>query len=82
MFLLIGDYANVGFAHFNVMTRDGYAQDTWYRNLGRTFDTKVAFSLFIWYAYYYKAWFRTAPRGCPGEIPGCMFTERKFGRDI
>lgn len=43
---------------------------------------KVAFSLFIWYAYYYKAWFRTAPRGCPGEIPGCMFTERKFGRDI
>ena len=34
LFLLIGDYANVGFAHFNVMTRDGYAQDTWYRNLG------------------------------------------------
>lgn len=34
LFLLIGDYAKVGFAHFNVMTRDGYAQDTWYRNLG------------------------------------------------
>ncbi len=34
LFLLIGDYANVGFAHFNVLTRDGYAQDTWYRNLG------------------------------------------------
>ena len=33
-FLLIGDYAKVGFAHFNVLTRDGYAQDTWYRNLG------------------------------------------------
>ena len=34
LFLLIGDYAKVGFAHFNVLTRDGYAQDTWYRNLG------------------------------------------------
>lgn len=34
LFLLIGDYAKVGFAHFNVMTRDGYAQNTWYRNLG------------------------------------------------
>lgn len=33
LFLLIGDYAKVGFAHFNVLTRDGYAQDTWYRNL-------------------------------------------------
>ena len=28
LFLLIGDYAKVGFAHFNVLTRDGY------RNLG------------------------------------------------
>lgn len=34
LFLLIGDYAKVGFAHFNILTRDGYAQDTWYRNLG------------------------------------------------
>ena len=34
LFLLIGDYAKVGFAHLNVLTRDGYAQDTWYRNLG------------------------------------------------
>lgn len=34
LFLLIGNYAKVGFAHFNIVTRDGYAQDTWYRNLG------------------------------------------------
>ena len=34
LFLLIGNYAKVGFAHFNIMTRDGYAQNTWYRNLG------------------------------------------------
>ena len=26
LFLLIGDYAKVGFAHFNVLTRDGYAK--------------------------------------------------------
>lgn len=41
LFLLIGDYAKVGFAHFNVMTRDGYAQDTWYRNLGETEETPM-----------------------------------------
>ncbi|WP_291540515.1 ATP-binding protein [Bacteroides sp.] len=41
LFLLIGDYAKVGFAHFNVMTRDGYAQDTWYRNLGEKENTPM-----------------------------------------
>lgn len=41
LFLLIGDYANVGFAHFNVVTRDGYAQDTWYRNLGEEEGTPM-----------------------------------------
>lgn len=41
LFLLIGDYAKVGFAHFNVMPRDGYAQDTWYRNLGEKENTPM-----------------------------------------
>ena len=41
LFLLIGDYAKVGFAHFNVLTRDGYAQDTWYRNLGEIEGTPM-----------------------------------------
>lgn len=41
LFLLIGDYAKVGFAHFNVITRDGYAQDTWYRNLGEADGTPM-----------------------------------------
>ena len=41
LFLLIGDYANVGFAHFNILTRDGYAQDTWYRNLGEKDGTPM-----------------------------------------
>ena len=41
LFLLIGDYAKVGFAHFNVLTRDGYAQDTWYRNLGEKENTPM-----------------------------------------
>ena len=41
LFLLIGDYAKVGFAHFNVLTRDGYAQDTWYRNLGEKEGTPM-----------------------------------------
>ena len=38
---LIGDYAKVGFAHFNIMTRDGYAQNTWYRNLGEKENTPM-----------------------------------------
>lgn len=41
LFLLISDYAKVGFAHFNVLTRDGYAQDTWYRNLGEKEGTPM-----------------------------------------
>ena len=41
LFLLIGDYAKVGFAHFSVLTRDGYAQDTWYRNLGEKEGTPM-----------------------------------------
>ena len=41
LFLLIGNYAKVGFAHFNIMTRDGYAQDTWYRNLGEKENTPM-----------------------------------------
>ena len=41
LFLLIGDYSKVGFAHFNVLTRDGYAQDTWYRNLGEKEGTPM-----------------------------------------
>lgn len=41
LFLLIGDYAKVGFAHFNILTRDGYAQDTWYRNLGEKEGTPM-----------------------------------------
>ena len=41
LFLLIGNYAKVGFAHFNIMTRDGYAQNTWYRNLGEKENTPM-----------------------------------------
>ena len=33
-FELVGDYAKVGYAHFNVFTNQGYAQHSWYRNLG------------------------------------------------
>lgn len=41
LFLLIGDYAKVGFAHFNIVTRDGYAQNAWYRNLGEKEGTPM-----------------------------------------
>ena len=47
LFLLIGDYAKVGFAHFNVLTRDGYAQDTWYRNLGEKEGIPISPTIYI-----------------------------------
>ena len=41
LFLLIGDYAKVGFAHFFVITREVYAQNTCYRNLGEKENTPM-----------------------------------------
>lgn len=33
-FELVGDYAKVGYAHFNILSKQGYAQKSWYRNVG------------------------------------------------
>lgn len=33
-FTLIGNYAKVGYAHFNALKCDGYAVNSWYRNVG------------------------------------------------
>lgn len=33
-FELVGDYAKVGYAHFNILTKKGYAQKSWYQNVG------------------------------------------------
>ena len=33
-FDLVGDYAKVGYAHFDALSRDGYALRSWYRNVG------------------------------------------------
>ena len=30
-FELVGDYAKVGYAHFNILSGHGYAQKSWYR---------------------------------------------------
>ena len=40
-FTLVGDYAKVGYAHFNVLTREGYALDSWYRNVGEERGTSL-----------------------------------------
>ncbi len=40
-FALIGNYAKVGYAHFNAMTCDGYAIDSWYRNVGEKEGTPL-----------------------------------------
>lgn len=32
-FDLVGDYAKVGYAHFDALSRDGYALRSWYRNV-------------------------------------------------
>lgn len=38
-FTLVGDYAKVGYAHYNVLTGEGYAIESWYRNIGEEPDT-------------------------------------------
>lgn len=41
-FELVGDYAKVGYAHFNVLTGHGYAQKSWYRNIGEADGTPLS----------------------------------------
>lgn len=40
-FTLVGDYAKVGYAHFDALTRDGYALSSWYRNVGEKEGTPL-----------------------------------------
>ena len=40
-FMLVGDYAKVGYARFNAMTREGYALNSWYRNVGEKEGTPL-----------------------------------------
>ena len=41
-FELVGDYAKVGYAHFNVLTGHGYAQKSWYDNVGEEDETPLS----------------------------------------
>ena len=34
LFELVGDYAKVGYAYYNLYTRNGYASKSWYHNVG------------------------------------------------
>ena len=40
-FDLVGDYAKVGYAHFDALSRDGYALRSWYRNQGEEEGTTL-----------------------------------------
>ena len=40
-FTLVGDYAQVGYAHFNALTRNGYGLDSWYKNVGEEIGTPL-----------------------------------------
>ena len=40
-FMLIGNYAKVGYAHFNALKCDGYAVNSWYRNIGEKEGTPL-----------------------------------------
>ena len=40
-FELIGNYAKVGYAHFNALKCDGYAVNSWYRNVGEKEGTPL-----------------------------------------
>lgn len=40
-FNLVGDYAKVGYAHFNILSGEGYAQSVWYENVGEKDGTPL-----------------------------------------
>ena len=40
-FELVGDYAKVGYAHFDALSRDGYALSSWYKNVGEEEGTPL-----------------------------------------
>ncbi len=40
-FDLVGDYAKVGYAHFDALSRDGYALKSWYKNVGEREGTPL-----------------------------------------
>lgn len=35
-FSLVGDYAKVGYARYNILTGEGYASESWYNNIGES----------------------------------------------
>lgn len=37
----VGDYAKVGYAHFDALSRDGYALSSWYKNVGEEEGTPL-----------------------------------------
>ena len=41
-FELIGDYAKVGYAHFNILSKQGHAQNSWYKNIGEESGTPLS----------------------------------------
>ena len=41
-FELIGDYAKVGYAHFNILSKQGHAQKSWYKNIGEESGTPLS----------------------------------------
>lgn len=41
-FTLLGDYAQVGYAHFNALTYEGYGLDSWYENVGEEIGTPLS----------------------------------------
>jgi signal transduction histidine kinase len=41
-FELVGDYAKVGYAHFNILSGHGYAQKSWYRNVGEADEAPLS----------------------------------------
>ena len=40
-FDLVGDYAKVGYAHFDALSRNGYALSSWYKNVGEEEGTPL-----------------------------------------
>ena len=51
-FELVGDYAKVGYAHFNILSGHGYAQKSWYRNVGEADEAPLS-DIFCTYRHFH-----------------------------
>ena len=87
-FELVGDYAKVGYAHFNILSGHGYAQKSWYRNVGEADEAPLS-DIFGTYRHFHPddrtlliRFLDDARKGLTTQLSKEMRVLREDGTDI